>query len=115
MSGSHSDKYNNSLLAESKLHHKHDEILAKRELLLASGELLEKNRTKNQKTIKTSFINSKARNDQIVQELEATHKSLKKRTNESNDPTFLAMRNNYMGVVEKESPIWLARAQSDMS
>ncbi|XP_032219267.2 uncharacterized protein LOC5518720 isoform X2 [Nematostella vectensis] len=105
-------------LGEALIHGRHlfqKICLAKRELLLASGELLEKNRTKNQKTIKTSFINSKARNDQIVQELEATHKSLKKRTNESNDPTFLAMRNNYMGVVEKESPIWLARAQSDMS
>ncbi|KAJ7382239.1 hypothetical protein OS493_036273 [Desmophyllum pertusum] len=103
-------KFTKWLAREAQLSQKHEEILAKREMLLAANESLVGTQQKKLQITADDFQRTKARNDQLVKELEALQNGLEKKASmSSNDVEFIGLQESYWKMVEQEFPRWIAR------
>lgn len=104
------------LAREAQLNHKHEEILVKREMLLAENEALMSSQQKKLQLTSSDFQRTKARNEQLVQELEALQNGLGKMASMcSNDAQFISLKESYWKMVEQEFPRWIARNEASKS
>lgn len=103
-------KYTKWLAREAQLSQKHEEILAKREMLLAANESLVGTQQKKLQVTTDDFHRTKTRNDQLVKELDALQTGLEKKACvSSNDAKFIGLQESYWNMVEQEFPRWIAR------
>ncbi|XP_027058273.1 uncharacterized protein C3orf14 homolog [Pocillopora damicornis] len=97
------------LAREAHLSHKHEEILAKREMLLAENESRMSSQQKKLQLTTHDFQRTKARNEQLVQELKALQSGLgKKATMCTSNAQFISLQESYWKMVKQEYPRWIA-------
>ncbi|XP_078360654.1 centrosomal protein 15-like [Oculina patagonica] len=114
MSMKDSTKYTKWLAREAQLSQKHEEILGKREMLLAANESLVGTQQKKLQITAEDFQRTKARNDQLVKELEALQSGLEKKAHRaSKDAEFIGLQESYWKMVEQEFPRWIARNENN--
>ncbi|KAK3732286.1 hypothetical protein QZH41_014422, partial [Actinostola sp. cb2023] len=89
---SQKDKYIKWLAEEMELNHKHEELLAKREMVLATTSSVYKTKEIRQKSRKMNLLRATTRNDQLIQEVEKAHQSLGNKVNSSAAVSFIALR-----------------------
>lgn len=97
-----------ALTKEIALNHRHEEILAKRELLLQSRESLINSKTDQVQVTVGDWHKAKERNEQLIRELEEIYHGLQRAAHTPDDATFVGMRDSYWKMVEEEHPRWLA-------
>lgn len=103
-------KYTKWLAREAQLSQKHEEILAKREMLLTANESLVGTKEKKIQVTADDFYRTKTRNDQLVKELEVLQSGLEKKASiSSNNAKFIGLQESYWKLVEQEFPRWIAR------
>jgi len=103
-------KYTKWLAREAQLSQKHEEILAKREMLLAASESLVGTQQQKLQLSIDGIQKAKARNDQLVKELETLQSGLKKKASlSSSDAEFIGLQESYWKMVEEEFPRWITR------
>ncbi|XP_068711688.1 centrosomal protein 15-like [Montipora capricornis] len=102
-------KYTKWLAREAQLSQKHEEILAKREMLLAANESLIGTPQKHFQDTLHGFQRTKTRNDQLIKELEALQSGLQNKVSLlACDAKFIGLQASYWKMVEEEFPRWNA-------
>ncbi|CAH3154689.1 unnamed protein product [Porites lobata] len=108
-------RFSKWLAQEAQLSQKHEEILAKREMLLVASESLVGAQQKQLQLTADDFQRINARNDQLVKEFETLQSGLEKKSSMSSSPgeaEFIGLQESYWKMVEEEFPRWMARNES---
>ncbi|XP_074614484.1 centrosomal protein 15-like [Acropora palmata] len=102
------------LAREAQLSQQHEEILAKREMLLAANESRMVASQQNFQSTLHGFQIIETRNDQLIKELDGLQSRLKKKAEPSFDcdVKLIGLQASYWKMVEEEFPKWIERTKT---